>query len=107
MVEKEWSKKFEVTHKDYELLLQKKEKELQLKDEIINQKEAELAKKDLLKREEIVSLINQIKELEIKLEAKIEDVISIYLLFIFIYFINTSSLECGYIFYRKRNCRIY
>ncbi|XP_033214880.1 protein Hook homolog 3-like isoform X2 [Belonocnema kinseyi] len=73
MVEKEWSKKYEDTHKDYESLLQNKEKELQIKNEVISQKEAELAQKDHVKREEMVSLINQIKELEIKLEAKIED----------------------------------
>ena len=78
-VEKEWSKKCEAVHKEYETLLQEKEKELQLKDQIINSKEVELTQKALVKREEIVSLINQIKELESKLEAKIEDVLLINL----------------------------
>lgn len=68
-------KKYETIHREYETILQQKDKDLQCKVDIINQKGMELAQKDLVKREEIISLINQIKELESKLEIKIQDVI--------------------------------
>lgn len=52
----------------------KKNKELQLKQDLLEKKDTELSKKDARRREEIELLINKIHDLETKLEMKIRDV---------------------------------
>ncbi|XP_015608127.1 centrosomal protein of 112 kDa isoform X2 [Cephus cinctus] len=72
-VKTESTQKIEDMRKQYDLLIEQKDKEIQTKDEIINRFKNELSEKDLAHREQVESLFNKIRELDDKLQMKIEE----------------------------------
>lgn len=73
IMEQQWIDKIKTIYERFDLFTKEKNKELQLKQDLLEKKDTELSKKDV-RREEIELLINKIHNLETKLEVKIRDV---------------------------------
>ena len=74
IMEQQWIDKIKTICERFDSFTKEKNKELQLKQDLLEKKDTELLKKDVRRREEIELLINKIHDLETKLEMKIRDV---------------------------------
>ncbi|XP_043522014.1 ankyrin repeat domain-containing protein 26-like [Frieseomelitta varia] len=73
IMEQQWIDKIKTICERFDSFTKEKNKELQLKQDLLEKKDTELSKKDVRRREEIELLINKIHNLETKLEMKIRD----------------------------------
>ncbi|KAK9302209.1 hypothetical protein QLX08_005664 [Tetragonisca angustula] len=73
IMEQQWIDKIKTICERFDSFTKEKNKELQLKQDLLEKKDTELLKKDVRRREEIELLINKIHDLETKLEMKIRD----------------------------------
>lgn len=74
IMEQQWIDKIKTICERFDSFTKEKNKELQLKQNLLEKKDTELSKKDARRKEEIELLINKIHDLETKLEMKIRDV---------------------------------
>ncbi|CAK9802210.1 hypothetical protein ANTPLA_LOCUS3125 [Anthophora plagiata] len=72
-MEQRWTDKIKTICERFDSFTREKNKELQLKQDLLNKKDMELCKKDAGRKEEIELFTNKIHDLEMKLETKIRD----------------------------------
>lgn len=73
-VEQQWLDKIKTICERFDSFTKEKNKELQLKQDLLEKRDIELSKKDAGRKEEIELLTNKIQNLEMKLEMKFRDV---------------------------------
>lgn len=73
-VEQQWLDKIKMICERFDSFTKEKNKELQLKQDLLEKRDIESSKKDAGRKEEIELLTNKIQNLEMKLEMKFRDV---------------------------------
>lgn len=99
-MEQQWIDKIKTICEQFDSFTKEKNKELQLKQELLNKSDMELLKKEAGRKEEIELLTNKIHDLETKLEMKIRDVFLYKLLNISMYLyvnilLNSTMFHSG------------